>query len=82
MNQRQSPSGPVLSGSLWQILLTVWINDPSVQVQLSAQSNGSVAASAVQLVPLQNNVQILSLTRPLGGADVTVQVQVQAAVPQ
>jgi hypothetical protein len=80
VNQRQSPAGPLLSGSLWQILLTVWINDPNVQVQLSAQSNGSVAADGVQLVPLQNDVQVLSLERSFSGEDVTAEVQVR--VPQ
>jgi hypothetical protein len=82
VNQRQSPSGPVLCGSAWQILLTAWISDPNVQVQLSAQSNGSVAADAVQLAPLQNDVQVLSLDRSLDGEDVTAQVQVGVLVPQ
>jgi hypothetical protein len=82
VNQRQTPSGPVLNGCCWQVLLTAWIDAPNVVVQLSAQSNGSVAADAVQLVPLKNDVQLLSLTRPLGSEDVSVQVQVNVLTPQ
>jgi hypothetical protein len=82
VNQRQPPAGPVINATAWQILLTAWISDPNAQVQLSAQSDGSVAADCVQLVPLLNDVQVLSLVRSLNGEDVTAQVQVQVLVPQ
>ena len=82
INQRLPPSGPAPNGSPWQILLTAWVGDPNVQVRLGAQSNGSVAADGVQLIPLQNDVQIVSLDRSLGGENVTAQVHVNVRVPQ
>jgi Tfp pilus assembly protein PilV len=82
VNQQQAPSGPQLSGARWQILLTARITDPNVQVRLSAQKDGSVAADGVQLVPLKNDVQVLSVVRSMSGEEVTAQVQVQVLVPQ
>ena len=94
MDQTRSPGGQGLrgftdaSGFPWQFLHTaVLLSGPNVQIQLSPPnpnpSNLSVAASAVQLIPI-NNVAIQSLTRTLelsGGTGVTAQVTVRPGGP-
>ena len=62
------------------------LTGPNVTVQLAPPNpgDGSVTASGVQLIPI-NNVTITSLTRTLemsGGTGVTAQVTVTPTVPQ
>jgi hypothetical protein len=81
VNQTQVPSGSAFSGVLWEKLTTVWIDGGSVHVTLSAASNGSVAADGLRLVPVGNEVAVLSLERSLNSEDITVQVSVDVVVP-
>ena len=81
-NQQGFPKGLLLDNQTWQILTTRWINGPDVVVVLSAQANGSVVADGLQLVPLQNDVQVLSLQRSSAPQQVTIEAQVNVLVPQ
>jgi hypothetical protein len=94
MDQTQTPGNQRLSGFTdasgfpWQFLHTaVLLTGPNVQVQLTIPnpnpSNLSVAASGVQLIPI-NNVAVQSLTRTLeisGGTGVSAQVSVSPGGP-
>ena len=80
LNQQAAPSGAAFGGCAWQSLATVWLNGPTASVSLSAQSDGSVAADGARLVPLLNDVQVLSLNRAINGQEIQVLVQVNAPV--
>jgi type II secretory pathway pseudopilin PulG len=82
VNQRSAPSGATSGGVAWQTLTTAWINGPGAHVTLAARPNGSVAADAAQLVPVLNDVQILTVNQSIIGQDVSAQVQVNVLVPQ
>jgi len=43
---------------------------------------GSAAADGVRLVPLQNEVRVVSLDRSLTSEEMTVRVEVNAEVPK
>lgn len=82
VTQRLAPSRTLFDGRPWETLTVLWINGDNARVELSAQSDGSVAADGVQLVPLQNDVRVLSLNRSMNSEEVTVRVQVNVVVPQ
>jgi hypothetical protein len=81
-DQTQTPVGAVYQGRPWQSLATVAVRGTSLQVVLSDQANGTVAADAVRIIPVRNLVQVLTLNRALTTDAVTAQVSVTVVTPQ
>jgi hypothetical protein len=81
VSQKQPPSGAMYLGVPWQTLTRLWIGDAPVRVELGTQNNGSVAADGMRLVPVRNDVRVLSLERSLASEDMTVHVAVDVVVP-
>lgn len=81
VSQRLAPLGTVFNGRPWETLTTLWINGDNARAELSAQNDGSVAADGVRLVPLENDVRVLSLDRSMNSEEVQVRVQVNVLVP-
>jgi prepilin-type N-terminal cleavage/methylation domain-containing protein len=81
-SQRIAPVGPLYGSRPWQIVTTQYVRSGTAQVKLSGESTaGYVVADGLQLVPIENNVQVLSLQKSLGSEEVTVHVSVQQIVP-
>jgi len=81
LNQQLAPSGDVFDGRPWESLAAVFIQSGTVRVQLTAESNGLVAAAAVRLVPIQNVVSVLSFEHSLSSEELTARVLVDVQVP-
>jgi len=82
VNQQIAPAGTVYQGRPWQSLMILPISSTTAQVMLSDQASGKVIADGVWLLPIFNDVQILSLERALTSEDVTVHVAVTVQVPR
>lgn len=82
MSQQIAPAGPIYEGRPWQILATEYFKSGTVQVQLSGQAAGYLVADGMRLVPVENEVQVLSLERTLDSEEVTAHVLVNVLVPQ
>jgi prepilin-type N-terminal cleavage/methylation domain-containing protein len=81
-NQRLAPAGVLYEGRPWQILATKYVCSSAVRVQLGGQSTaGYVVADGVRLVPVENNVQVLSLEKSLTSEEATVCVSIELLVP-
>lgn len=81
-NQQNAPSGTVYQARPWTSLGVLSISSGSAQVVLSDQANGNVVADSVWLLPVVNDVEILSLERTLTGQSITFHVTVNVQVPQ
>jgi prepilin-type N-terminal cleavage/methylation domain-containing protein len=77
ISQLFAPSGPVSENRPWQVVADVPLGSGTVQVTLKSSPNGTVAADAVQLVPVANDVEIVSLARTMATDEVTVRVTVE-----
>jgi hypothetical protein len=82
VDQTTAPSQTVFQGQAWDNLGTFSVASGTLSVVLSDYADGRVVADAVHLVPVQNVVQVLSLTRSLSDPTVTAQVSVTVQVPQ
>jgi hypothetical protein len=80
-DQTIAPTGASYGGRPWQILATRYFRNGSATVQLNGQATGYLIADGVRLVPVENDVQILSLERSLGGEAVTAHVSINSPVP-
>jgi hypothetical protein len=83
INQTQPPSGAVFQGVPWESLGLFSISGDTLKVKVVDYANGYIVADAVRIVPVRNEVQVLSLERPLLGEDwedVSEDVTVSAAV--
>lgn len=82
INQMIAPSGAVYGGRPWESLGTFSIQGATLTVKLTNDANGKVIADAVRLVPVQNDLQVLSIDKSLTGDAVTAHVSVNVLVPQ
>jgi len=82
ISQQIAPGGPVYDGRPWQVLATNYIRNGQLRVQLNGQATGDLVADAMRLVPVENDVQVLSLERSLQSEAVTAHVLVDVLVPQ
>jgi type II secretory pathway pseudopilin PulG len=81
-NAAPSVGGPEYDGRPWRILMTKCIRSGTVRVELNGQSStGYTVADGVRLVPIENNVQVISLDRSLTSEEVTAHVSVEVKVP-
>ena len=81
VNQRKAPSGPVFDGSPWESLGLYSITGDTLQVRLTDDADGFIAADAVRIVPVRNELQVLSLQKSLATEEVTVRVTVDVQTP-
>ena len=81
VNQKNNPSGAVFEGASWESLGVFSIASGALRVDLSDDADEWVVADAVRIVPVRNEVQVLSLEKSLSSEDVTAQVSVTVQVP-
>jgi hypothetical protein len=81
VDQTTAPSQTVFQGQAWNNLGTFSVSSGTLSVVLSDSADGRVVADAVHLVPVQNVVQVLSLTRSLSDPTVTAEVSVTQVPP-
>jgi len=81
LDQTVAPSGAVFEGVPWESLDTFSIAGDTLRVELSDYADGNIVADAVRLVPVRNEVQLLSLEKSLTSEDVTAQVSVTVETP-
>lgn len=81
INQRIAPSGAAYGGRPWESLGTFPISGSTLRVELNNDATNYVIADAVRLVPVKNDVQILSIDKALTDDTVTAHVSVNVLVP-
>lgn len=82
VDQTSAPSGVVFGNRPWHVLATLPLGSGSARVELHSSAAGSVAADGVRLVPLQNEVRVVSLDRSLTSEEMTARVSINAEVPK
>jgi hypothetical protein len=65
VDQQTPPAGELYQGSVWESLGTVSISQTGLSVELHDDTQGKVIADAVRLVPIMNDVQIVSVNKSL-----------------
>jgi hypothetical protein len=79
VNQRTPPSGPVYQGYRWDSLGTFVIHSGVLRVELTDDADGYIAADAIRIVPVKNELDVLGVNAsPDTG---TLNVEVSVAVP-
>jgi hypothetical protein len=78
VNQQIAPSGPVLEGHQWQSLGQFVIQSGVLRVNLADDATGLIAADAVRIVPIRNDLEIVSLTASPSTESMTAEVIVTA----
>lgn len=63
IDQTQPPSGPTIDGFVWQRLKTVDIATTTLKVELWDDDDGYVQMDAIRLIPVKNELEVLSLTQ-------------------
>jgi prepilin-type N-terminal cleavage/methylation domain-containing protein len=81
INQQNAPNGDVYQGRTWQVLGTEFFGSGSIQLRLGVSATGYVVADSIRLVPLVNDIQVLSLQRSLDSEAVTAHVSIDVKVP-
>jgi type II secretory pathway pseudopilin PulG len=81
VNQSNDPSGAVFEGSPWESLGVFSIAGGALRVDLSDDADEWVVADAVRIVPIRNDVEVLSLAKSLDSESVTAEVSVTLQVP-
>jgi len=80
VDQRYAPSGPVFAGFTWESLGTFVIQSGVLRVELSdVDADNSVAADAVRIVPVRNNLEILVVDASPERS--TIETQVSVTIP-
>lgn len=83
VNQQLAPSGITYEGRFWQSLGTWHLESGTLRVKLIGEAAaGYSVADGIRLIPIENNVQILSLDRSFDGEEATVRVSVEVLVPE
>jgi len=81
VNQTQSPSGPTFNGSPWESLGLLSIASGQLRVEILDDANNYVAADAVRIEEVTNDVQVLSMNKSLTSEQVTATVLVTEPTP-
>jgi prepilin-type N-terminal cleavage/methylation domain-containing protein len=76
VGQNVPPSGLLFGGRPWQSVAIAYFRNGAVRVELSSNAGGSVAADGVRLVPLINDVRIVSLNENMTSDEATAVVSV------
>jgi hypothetical protein len=76
IDQTVPPSGPVYNGVPWRSLGAFSIHSGILRVTLADDANGDVAADAVRIVPVKNDVSILSVSASPEAATLSVTLSV------
>ncbi len=76
VRQKSPPSGPVFDGVPWESLGVFSIVSGTLRVELSDDANGVIVADAVRIVPVRNDVQVISLEKSLTGEALEAHVSV------
>jgi len=84
VDQSVAPVGNTFDGLPWRRLNTVLISSNVVRVTVThkEEQDRPVKADAARIVRVKNDLQLLSLERPLTGEEVTVHVSVTVRIPQ
>ncbi len=82
VNQQEAPVGDEFAGKPWQSLGILQISGNTLRVELNNSAGGKVAADAVRLVRVENDVRITSMEKSLDSEEVTAHVSVTVQVPQ
>jgi hypothetical protein len=77
VDQTISPTGPVYDGVPWQSLGEFSISSGTMRVKMGSFTTILVAADAVRIVPLTNEVEILSVQESPESDQLTVEARVQ-----
>jgi prepilin-type N-terminal cleavage/methylation domain-containing protein len=76
--QNVPPTGQFFGGRPWQSVAIAFFRNGAARVDLGSDAGGAVAADGVRLVPLINDVRIISLNENLTGDEATAVVSVAA----
>ena len=80
--QQAPPTGDTdTDGRPWQIVTTKYLRHGTLRVALLSQSSGNLVADGIRIVPIENNVQVISVQKSLTGEEVTAHVSVEQIVP-
>lgn len=82
VNQQEGPIDGEFAGKPWQSLGTFPISGSSLSVEVSNSANGKVIADGIRLVPVENEVRIISVEKSLNSEEVTAHVSVTERVPE
>ncbi len=81
VNQRQAPSGPAFDGSPWESLGVYLIGGGSLRVRLTDDANGFIAADAIRIVPITNDLVLQTVQKSLTQETITATVSVVVNTP-
>ena len=77
LDQRDDPSGEIFQGVRWERLGNFSITSGTLRVELSDRdSNGFVNADGVRIVPLGNQVEVITVQKSFDSGAATVRVSV------
>jgi hypothetical protein len=76
VDQRSVPAGPVYEGVHWDSLGIYAIQSGVLIVELTDDADGDIAADAVRVVPVRNELEILNINASPDESAVSVQVSV------
>jgi type II secretory pathway pseudopilin PulG len=84
VSQKAAPAGNNFEGLPWQSLGVFSITSNSLRVQVTSEATQtqSVKADAARIVPVKNELQLLSLEKSLTGEEVTAHMSVGVRIPQ
>jgi hypothetical protein len=82
VDQTLAPADALYQGVWWKRLGSFSIGGDTLRVELSDGADGNVVADAARLVPVRNDVEVLSLEKPLAGGEASAQVSVTVNTPQ
>lgn len=81
VNQTLTPSGITFNGSPWESLGVYLSSAGLLRVQLTDNANGFIAADAVRIVPITNDLVVQSVQKSLNDEVVTATVSVIVNTP-
>jgi hypothetical protein len=81
VDQKSPPCGPISQGKSWHKLGNFQIASGALRVELTDGAEGNVAADAVWIRPLRNELRVLSLDKSLPSENVTARVSVTVVTP-
>jgi type II secretory pathway pseudopilin PulG len=81
VDQSVAPSGATYLGVPWESLGLFSIYGEALHVELRDSADNDIVADAVRIVPVRNDVRVLSLEKSLTGEEATAHVSVILQVP-